>query len=109
MNSDGDYIEEFRCVISRETHYLIEPILLTCKHSSCKSCFEEAQKANEDGYVYCFACKMLGLRSDENEDCLLNAKKAKIETRFDELFASIEKNISKTLLQFKGKKLIKTI
>jgi hypothetical protein len=38
-------LDEFRCCLSEEKHFIIQPITLTkCGHSACKECFPNVNK-----------------------------------------------------------------
>jgi hypothetical protein len=55
---EDEYLEEFKCALSENKHFIIEPItLIKCGHSACKGCFPE-EKTN------LIKCKTCGVVSE---------------------------------------------
>ena len=91
-------LDEFKCALSDDHHFIIEPItLIKCGHSACKECFP-TEKINS------IKCKICGIVSDFD---FMNAQVSKalklmIKFCYDSMYKILEKEIISKLNFLKG-------
>jgi hypothetical protein len=96
---DEEKLQEFECASSsdNETHYLIDPILLSCGHSVCKSCF-----SNE--MINSIKCKKCGIKTEQNFSKIQGSKalQQSLKLFLENIFEKIEKKTILKLNEFKS-------
>ena len=97
---DEEKFQEFECASSydKETHYLIDPILLAnCGHSVCKSCF-----SNE--MINSIKCKKCGIKTEKDFSTIQAAKalQQSLNVFLENIFEKIEKKTILKLNDFKS-------
>ena len=79
-------LDEFRCCLSDDKHFIIQPIILTkCGHSACKDCF------SKDNQTF-FKCKICEVVSEFEFTVpqVSAALKIAIKFMYDKMFQALE-------------------
>ena len=88
-------IEELKCALSDDKHFLIKPISLTCGHSICQSCIP-------DGHIGEINCKICNLLSDFIQLKVSNETQQAIQSNIGDILQILEREISDRLNELKG-------
>ena len=100
MNST-EILEEFRCALSEDNHFLINPIPLSkCGHSVCKNCLPN------DSKVQLIECKKCGMITEDifSEIPVSKSFKQALKLCVGNIFELIEKQTSSKLNELKSNK-----
>jgi hypothetical protein len=104
MNS-AEILEEFRCSLSDDNHFLINPIPLSkCGHSVCKDCLPNDTKVQS---IKCKICLMITEDDFSNIQVPKGFKQA-LRLCLGNLFELIEKQTSSKLNELKSMKKVYT-
>jgi hypothetical protein len=98
-------LDEFRCALSDDKHFLIDPIPLSkCGHSVCKSCLPNDTK------VQSIKCNKCGVITEEifSEITVSKGFKQALKFCLGNIFELIEKQTSSKLNELKSMKKVYT-
>jgi hypothetical protein len=80
-------LDEFRCCLSEEKHFIIQPITLTkCGHSACKECFPNVNKKQ----IKCKRCNVVS-EFDFKTSQVSAAFKIALKFLYENMFRVIER------------------
>ena len=91
-------LQDFQCVISKENHFLIDPIpLVNCGHCVCKGCLK-------NGEVTLINCSICGIATelDFSKIQIIRGIKTALQLNFGSIFEIIEKETSSKLKKLKS-------
>ena len=92
-------LDEFRCCLSDDKHFIIQPITLTkCGHSACKECFPK----DNQKFVKCKKCEVVS-QFDFTASQVSTAFKIAIKFLYENMFQELEKVTSSKLNDLKSK------
>jgi hypothetical protein len=98
MNS-AEILQEFRCALSDDNHFLINPIPLSkCGHSVCKNCLPNDTKVQS---IRCKICLMI-TEDDFSEIQVPKGFKQALKLCLGNIFELIEKQTSSKLNELKS-------
>jgi hypothetical protein len=92
-------LDEFRCSLSDDNHFLINPITLSkCGHSVCKNCLPNDTK------VQSIRCKKCGMRTEDvfREIPVSNGLKQALKLCLGNIFELIESETKSKLNELKS-------
>ena len=91
-------LDEFRCCLSDDRHFIIQPITLTkCGHSACKECFpNDYQKI-----IQCKRCNAVS-EFDFKASQVSTALKLALKFLYENMFHVIEKETSSKIRDLKS-------
>jgi hypothetical protein len=98
MNST-ELLDEFRCALSDDNHFLINPIPLSkCGHSVCKDCLPNDTK------VHSIECKICGIITEDvfSEISVSKGLKQALKFCLGNIFELIESETSSKLNELKS-------
>ena len=98
MNST-ELLDEFRCALSDDNHFLINPIPLSkCGHSVCKDCLPNDTK------VHSIECKICGIITEDvfSEISVSKGLKQALKFCLGNIFELIEKQTRSKLNELKS-------
>ena len=83
-----DNLEEFKCALSDDKHFIIQPIpLIKCGHAACKECFPSNVENNP---IKCKICNIVSDFDFKSASVSIALKKA-IQRCLGDMFQIIEK------------------
>ena len=94
MSIQKNIIDEIKCCLDQDGHYVQEPILLTCGGNACKRCRNVSQSVK---YVKCYSCKQQHNKSDY-KDATINKM---METFINFHLSDLDQELNANLLSLK--------
>ena len=83
----SENLDEFRCCLSDDKHFIIQPITLTkCGHSACKECFPNDNQKN----IKCKKCNVV-TEFDFKTSQVSVAFKIALKFFYENMFYALEK------------------
>jgi hypothetical protein len=98
MASENFDVDEFRCCLSDDIHFIIQPITLTkCGHSACKECFPN----DNQKIIKCKRCNVVS-EFDFKTSQVSAALKLSLKFLYEKMFHLTEKETSSKINDLKS-------
>jgi hypothetical protein len=98
INMTPENLDEFRCCLSDDRHFIIQPITLTkCGHSACKECFPNHNQIS----IQCKRCNIFS-EFDLKASQVSVALKLALKFLYENMFHVIEKETSSKIKDLKS-------
>jgi hypothetical protein len=95
---DSENLDEFRCCLSDDKHFIIQPITLTkCGHSACKECFPNVYQKT----IQCKRCNVVS-ELDFKTSQVSAAFKIALKFLYENMFLVIEKETRSKIKDLKS-------
>lgn len=94
LKSNIDCLNEFKCALAEDNHFLVYPIILYCGHSICKTCLP-----NNSSHVKCNMCGKLNESSKIQESFLIKNLFSKY---LNEMFETVKNSFQESVKIVQG-------